>query len=110
MEFTENIKLNLAGSFSEKEVELEVKGYEGWDKVNELGFLNRKGVAEVLSKSKAGLVTIHPIVNLQNGLPVKMFEYMAAGLPIIASNFKLWKEIVDDNDCGLCVTLLTLER
>jgi glycosyltransferase involved in cell wall biosynthesis len=28
---------------------------------------------------------------------------MAAGLPVIASNFPLWKEIVEGNKCGLTV-------
>jgi glycosyltransferase involved in cell wall biosynthesis len=32
-----------------------------------------------------------------------MFEYMAAGLPVIASRFPLWREIVEGNDCGVCV-------
>ena len=35
--------------------------------------------------------------------PLKMFEYMAAGIPVIASNFKLWKSIVEENNCGICV-------
>ena len=33
----------------------------------------------------------------------KIFEYMSAGVPIIASNFPLWKKLVEENDCGLCV-------
>ena len=28
---------------------------------------------------------------------------MSAGLPIITSNFPLWREIVEGNNCGVCV-------
>lgn len=106
MEFTKNIKLNLAGSFSEKAVEKEVKTYNGWQKVNELGFLGRENISELYKKSKAGLVTLHPIINYLDALPVKMFEYMAAGLPVISSNITLWKEIVEGNNCGICINPL----
>ena len=51
----------------------------------------------------AGLVTLHPAINYLDALPVKMFEYMAAGLPVIASNFPLWKQIIEGNQCGICV-------
>lgn len=96
-------RLNLGGRFSEPVVEAEVKSGTGWKKVNELGFLDRNGVRETLERSVAGLVTLHPIINYLDALPVKMFEYMAAGIPVIASNFPLWKEIVEGNACGICV-------
>lgn len=96
-------RLNLGGSFSEPALEAEVKTYPGWTRVNALGFLDRTGVRNVLGRSVAGLVTLHPVINYLDALPVKMFEYMAAGIPVIASNFPLWREIVEGNRCGLCV-------
>ena len=100
---TENIKLNLAGFFNAKDIEEEVRALKEWNNVNELGYLNRNGVAELYKKSKAGLVTLHPIVNYLDALPVKMFEYMAAGIPVICSNIKLWEDIIKEEDCGVCV-------
>lgn len=97
------VRLNLAGSFYEPTVEAEVKSYMGWKHVNELGFKDRDGVRDVLTRSVAGLVTLHPAINYLDSLPVKMFEYMSAGIPVIASNFPLWRGIIEGNDCGFCV-------
>lgn len=106
MGYVEGARLNLAGKFIEKSVEEEVKNYESWSKVNALGFLDRDQIAAVLSRSKAGLVTLHPLESYKDALPIKMFEYMLAGLPVISSDFPLWKEIVDESQCGICVNPL----
>lgn len=96
-------RLNLGGEFSERELEKEVKNYGTWGLVNELGHLSRAEVREVLSRSIVGLVTLHPVENYLESLPVKMFEYMAAGIPVIASNFPFWAGIVESARCGICV-------
>ncbi|MDJ0773399.1 MAG: glycosyltransferase family 4 protein [Mastigocoleus sp. MO_167.B18] len=98
-----NTKLLLAGNFSSTEQRNKVVSMSGWANVKELGYLDRKGVADTLAKSIAGLVVLHPIINYLDALPVKMFEYMSAGIPVIASNFPLWKEIIEGNKCGICV-------
>lgn len=97
------VRLNLCGRFSEPAVEQACKAMPGWQAVNEKGFVDRAGVREVLGRSVAGLVTLHPVINYLDALPVKMFEYMAAGIPVIASDFSLWREIIVGNQCGLCV-------
>lgn len=99
----EGTTLCLVGAFAEPDVETEVRGYGGWQRVNALGVLDRQGVREALGRSVAGLVTLHPVVNYLDALPIKMFEYMAAGIPVIASNFPLWREIIEGNRCGICV-------
>lgn len=103
------VRLNLGGRFSEPWLESELKKMAGWTSVNELGFLDRPGVRRVLAQSLAGLVVLHPLANYLEALPVKMFEYMAAGIPVIASDFPLWRSIIDDARCGLCVDPLQPE-
>ena len=100
---TEGVELNLIGEFNENEIADLARNTDGWDKVNELGFLGREDVAECLAKSAAGVVTFLEAPNHVESQPNKMFEYMSAGLPVISSNFPLWKEIIEGNDCGLCV-------
>lgn len=104
MELTRtSVRLNLVGSFAEAQVETEVMAYPGWHNVRALGVQDRQGVREVLGRSVAGVVTLHPVSNYLDALPIKMFEYMSAGIPVIASDFDLWKTIVLESQCGLCV-------
>lgn len=102
-------RLNLVGGFAEPSVEAEVKTYSGWARVNELGMLGRSGVREVMGRSVAGVVTFHSVPNHVNAQPNKMFEYMSSGIPVIASNFPLWRDIIEGNDCGICVDPLDLK-
>jgi glycosyltransferase involved in cell wall biosynthesis len=96
-------RLNLAGMFPEGRLRERISRLPGWWAVNELGYLSRSEVGEVLNRSVAGLVTLHPTPAYVDALPIKMFEYMGAGVPVIASNFPRWKEIVEGNRCGVCV-------
>jgi len=103
LEQLDKVRLNFAGAFFDREFEAEVKGSNGWLQVNDHGFLNREQVREIMHRSIAGLVTFHDLPNHVDAQPNKMFEYMSAGLPVIASNFPLWRSLVVDNHCGICV-------
>lgn len=96
-------RLNLAGSYGEDNLKDCLVQKKGWSSVNEYGFVNRNEVHSILSKSKAGLVTLYPTINYQDALPVKMFEYMLAGIPVISSNIPLWKKIIENHNCGILV-------
>lgn len=96
-------RLQLVGEFGEPAVEARLHSETGWQKVDMRGFLGRKEVAQVLTCSVGGLVTFLPSPNHIDAQPNKMFEYMSAGVPVIASNFPLWREIIEGNQCGLCV-------
>lgn len=96
-------KLYLAGKFSPESFGDEIRKLNGFKKVVELGFLDREEVSKILAISQVGLVTFLPYPNHINAQPNKLFEYMSSGLPIVASNFDLWREIVEKNNCGICV-------
>ncbi|KJS27203.1 MAG: glycosyl transferase [Pseudomonas sp. BRH_c35] len=96
-------RLQLGGKFSETVVEQAAHAEKGWPNVDALDFLSREQVRDVLQGSVGGLVTFHPAPNHMDAQPNKMFEYMSAGVPVIASHFPLWKGIIEGNSCGLCV-------
>lgn len=76
---------------------------EGGPSVDYRGWLSREEIATALQGARAGLVVLHPRKAYLESLPVKLFEYMAAGIPVIASDFPLWRSIVADAGCGLLV-------
>ena len=66
-----------------------------------IGQISREKVNELYGKSRLGLVLYQPAKNHYESQPVKLFEYMAAGLPFVCSDFPIWCEIAEG--CGICV-------
>ena len=56
-----------------------------------------------------GLVVLHPEPNYLISQPVKMKEYMEAGIPFIASDFPVWEEFIDKYKCGIYVNPLDVD-
>lgn len=84
-----------------------LKKLSGWNKVEYLGVVGHDKVYDIYSQSTAGVVLLDYTANVgyhRGTLGVlKLFEYMMAGIPVIATDFELWKEIVEGCDCGTCV-------
>lgn len=95
--------LELGGKFARPDFEMEVRRLAGWKKVVFKGFQSREGVADMLSRARIGLATLHPVPNYVESLPTKIFEYMAAGIPVVCSDFGVPREIIRRNQCGLLV-------
>jgi glycosyltransferase involved in cell wall biosynthesis len=67
-------------------------------------------VVRELEHARIGLVVLHPRPNHMDAVRSnKLFEYMAAGLPVITSDFPRWREFVRGLDCGLVVDPLDPE-
>ena len=55
-----------------------------------------------------GICLIWPMKNSIESYPTKLFEYMRCGLPIITSNFPLYREVIEENNCGVCIDPLNV--
>jgi glycosyltransferase involved in cell wall biosynthesis len=96
--------LELAGPHPEGEPAVEELATQpGWERVRHHGFVDQTSTFEILHQTRAGLVLFHPIPNHMEAMPQKIFEYMGAGLPVIASDFPLWRRILGDAGCGMFV-------
>jgi glycosyltransferase involved in cell wall biosynthesis len=96
-------RLALAGNFIPAYLPDQLKGLPNWNRVDHLGFLSRGEVAGLYAESIAGVVVLQGNQGFEETLPIKLFEYMAAGLPVICSDFPAWREIVQQADCGIIV-------
>jgi glycosyltransferase involved in cell wall biosynthesis len=97
-----NARLAFAGPIPAV-VRDEILRLPGAERCDLLGELTRGGIASLLGRARVGLVALHRMPNFLNALPVKLFEYMSAAVPVIASDFPLWRQIVEESGCGLLV-------
>jgi glycosyltransferase involved in cell wall biosynthesis len=99
----DGVELVMVGTFTDSSFEAELRAMPGWERIRYLGFGDRQQVRDALAECFAGLVTFHPAPNHVNAQPNKMFEYMAAGIAVIASDFPAWREVIVGSGTGLCV-------
>jgi len=97
------VRFVLGGRFDTPTLETRMRAMAAWHYVDYRGVLPRASVAKVFGDARMGLVLFHPTANHIESQPNKLFEYMAAGLPVVASHFPLWREIVEGNRCGIVV-------
>ena len=108
-DFITNIYTDVFGAKTEQKLMATL-----WESItidgNYIGVVGREKIKELYDDSCIGMLLLHPLKSFRESLPIKLFEYMAAGMPVLASDFPLWKEIIEENQCGVCVNPLDLEE
>ncbi|MDX1529992.1 MAG: glycosyltransferase family 4 protein [Rhodothermales bacterium] len=97
------VQLEVGGSFHPERLRGEVEAMPGWQRVTYHGYLSRPGVNRLLNRVRVGVVTFHPTERYLGNYPTKLFEYMAAGLPVVVSDFAQLRPFVEGSDCALLV-------
>lgn len=91
--------LDIASAEQPTAVVPELVGSSGWSRVHYRGNLNRAQIAQLLGQARVGAVLFHPVPNNLESMPHKLFEYMAAGIPVVASNFSFWQKTLGPWNC-----------
>lgn len=83
---------------------------DGWSRVRFHGALDQPDTYRLLRSVRVGIVCEHPIPTFLEAIPVKLFEYMGAGLPVIASDFPFWRKMLNGIDCAIFVDPLNVTK
>ena len=81
----------------------ELMARPGWQRVDYVGQVAPDKARDLLASARVGIVPFQRTMAHLDALPTKMFEYFAEGVPVVASDFPLWREIIDRFECGLLV-------
>ena len=100
------LRLDLVGRFENPALLEEACSHEGWARVDYHGPLPRPRAQQVMRAARIGLIVFQAAPNNINAQPNKMFEYMSAGLAMVASNFRLWNQLLSDPVTGIGVNPL----
>ena len=68
------------------------------------GYTDQRDAFPCAADATAGLALLKPVGDYPDSYTTKLFEYMALGLPVITSNFPLYKNVVERHNCGFCVS------
>lgn len=90
-------RLWLLGPFESEDFRMECESLTGWENTRYLGVVGPQQIYPYLKAARAGIITFLPFPNHLTTLATKPFEYMAAGLPVIMSDFPYWRLTFADN-------------
>lgn len=99
------VKLILAGKYSSEAYQQELEKMPEYECVEYKGYLGRKELAEVYARSSIGMSTILNVGQYSSldNFPTKVYEYMAAGLPVIVSDYPFMRHSVQEDGFGAAV-------
>jgi glycosyltransferase involved in cell wall biosynthesis len=106
---SDSVGLYLFGAFDDPTIEARALRTPG---VKCFGMTPLDAVLRACMSATMGLALFQPVrAYAQAGENTnKIFEYMACGLPIIASKFPTLRRIVEGNNCGICVDPSNVEE
>jgi glycosyltransferase involved in cell wall biosynthesis len=88
-------RLTILGKLTPVTLAEDLAGSSGWRYVDVTGWRPRGEVNEALSKADLGMLPFLDADNHRTSQPNKLFEYLHFGLPVVATDFPLWRSLAE---------------
>lgn len=100
--------LILCGNFDSPDYKLLLENKPAWSRCKYLGNISQDKVKFIQQSSNIGLCILQysKNTNFKEGTlgNTKLFEYLAAGTPVICTDFNIWKQIINKYKCGIAIS------
>jgi glycosyltransferase involved in cell wall biosynthesis len=100
---SDSYSLVIAGAV-DADFESQAQALFGLPRIHYAGMVDYRHIRRWLQKASAGFVFYRPKdLNTRFAAPCKMYEYLAAGVPVVANQFPLALSIISRNRLGSCI-------
>jgi len=99
-------KMHLFGSL--RIAQNDIEKLPGYDEIAEnltfYGYTDQKKILGVARNAVAGIALLKPVADYPESYTTKLFEYMSLRIPVITSDFALYRNVVEQSECGFCIS------
>lgn len=93
----------IGGNHNDQDLLGACKLKRSWPKVDYVGSISFAGVTQSMLDSSISINLFSDSPNHHDIRSNRLFESMAAGLPVVVSNFPKWRAFIDEYQCGIAV-------
>lgn len=103
MDVNGRCKMIVGGRIESNELYRELVKSREWSNVDFRGFVKRASMLDILYRARVAMVLYSRQPNHYQIRSNRLFESMAAGVPVIVPNFGEWGEFMRIHECGIAV-------
>lgn len=104
-----NYNLILAGNISSSDTALKAKQHGCWGELDFRGVITSEEVNDIYNESNIGLILYNNVGQYYLSYAIKLFEFMARGIPVVMPDFGEWPKFNEKYKCGICVDVQSPE-
>ncbi len=99
------IRLKLFGTIATGTLRRRMEEHPAWSRVDYVGHRPWREVLDEYGRALGGLLLYESTPEQLHCMPVKLFEFLLGGVPVIASDIPFWRDLLDGNPAVIFVNI-----